>query len=49
MYKYKKKDIQRMFLVLTELFANFKGFTFYIKPSSGQWIRDIVSSELKLI
>ena len=38
-----------MISFMIELFANIKLFGFYIKPSSGQLIRNVVSSELYLI
>ena len=45
----KKQGIQREILLRMELFAIVKHFGFYIKPSPGLLICDVVSSKLFLI
>ena len=42
----KKQSIEWMILFLVRLFANVKCFCVYIKPSLGQLICDVISSEL---
>ena len=48
-FRYERKGIQFIILVIIELFANVKCFSFYTKPASGQLIWDFMSSALYLV